>query len=260
MSTQATPNAKRNGKPGQRLTTLERLSQSVRQRRRELETLARVSEAVVSAQYLDEILRLIVTVTAELMGSKVCSLMLLDADKQHLVIKATQALSPAYRDKPPIKVGQSISGQAVKERRPISVLDVTKDRRYMFPAVAKREGLCSLLCVPMTVKDRVIGVISCYTSQEHRFTEDEIRALSTIANQAAVAIEHTRVLDEAVATREALETRKLVERAKGILMEEGRLTEAQAFRALQQQSMEKRKSMRDVAEAILMVRELKQRA
>lgn len=260
MSTQAAPNAKRNGKRGQHPTTLERLHQSVRQRRRELETLARVSEAVVSAQYLDEILRLIVTVTAELMGSKVCSLMLLDEANQHLVIKATQALSPAYRDKPPIKVGQSVSGRALKERRPISVLDVTKDRRYMFPAIAKREGLCSLLCVPMAVKNRVIGVVNCYTSREHRFSDDEIRVLSTIANQAAVAIEHTRALDEAVATREALSARKMIEQAKGLLMSEAHLTEEQAFRLLQKQSMEKRKSMRDIAEAILMVRELKQRA
>ena len=91
-------------------------------------------------------------------------------------------------------------------------------------------------------------------------SEDEIRALSTIANQAAVAIEHTRLLDEAVATRKALETRKLVERAKGILMEDNRLTEAQAFRMLQQQSMQRRKSMQQVAEAVVLARELRVRA
>lgn len=233
-----------------------RLHRSVQQHRRELRTLAQVSEVVVSEQYLDEILQLIVTVTAELMHSKICSLMLLDDAKQELVIKATQALSPAYRNKPPIKVGQSISGKAVKERGPITVLDVANDRGYMFPELAKREGLCSLLCVPMIAKDQVIGVLNCYTSQPHRFSNDEVRALSTIANQAAAAIERTRLLDEAVTAREALETRKLVERAKGILMAEARLTEAQAFRALQQQSMQKRKSMRDIAEAIVLSREI----
>ena len=233
-----------------------RLYQSVRQHRRELETLARVSEAVVSEQYLDEILRLIVTVTAELMDSKICSLMLLDEAKQELVIKATQALSPAYRNKPPIKIGQSISGQAVKDRRPIAVTEVAKDRRYMFPELAQREGLRSLLCVPMVAKDQVIGVLNCYTSEPHHFSDDEVRALSTIANQAAAAIERTRLLDEAVTAREALETRKLVERAKGLLMAEARLTEAQAFRALQQQSMQRRKSMREIAEAIVLSREI----
>jgi len=237
-----------------------RLYQAARQRRRELETLARVSEAVVSERYLDEILQLIVTVTAELMGSKICSLMLLDEAKQVLVIKATQALSPAYRNKPPIQVGQSVSGQAVKERRPISVMDVTTNNGYMFPEIAKREGLRSLLSVPMLVEERPIGVINSYTSQEHAFSDDEIRVLSTIANQAAAAIERTRLIDEAVSAREALETRKVIEQAKGLVMAEAGLTEAQAFRLLQQQSMEKRRSMRQIAEALVLAHELKEKS
>ena len=230
------------------------------QRRRELDTLALVSEAVISSRYLDEILQLIVTVTAELMGSNICSLMLLDEAKQVLVIKATQALSPAYRNKLPIRIGESISGKAVKERQPISVLDVTKDRGYMFPEIAKREGLRSLLSVPMIVQERVIGVVNCYTAKEHRFNDEEVRLLSTIANQAAAAIERTRLLDEAVSAREALEARKVVDQAKGLLMAGGPLTESQAFRLLQKQSMEKRKSMRQIAEAVILANELKQKS
>ena len=237
-----------------------RLYQAARQRRRELETLARVSEVVVSERYLDEILQLIVTVTAELTSSKICSLMLLNEAQQSLMIKATQSLSPAYRNKPPIKVGQSISGRVVKERKPISILDVTKDNGYMFPEIAKREGLRSLLSVPMIVQERVIGVLNSYTAHEHRFSEDEIRALSTIATQAAVAIEHTRLLDEAVSAREALETRKLVERAKEILMAHSGMAGAEAFRLLQKQSMEKRKSMRQIAEALILAHELKEKS
>ncbi len=233
-----------------------RLYQAAKQRRRELETLAQLSEAVVSTRYLDEILHLIVTVTAQLMGSKICSLMLLDEAKQELTIQATQALSPSYRNKPPIRVGQSISGQALNERRSISVLDVTKDNGYMYPELAKREGLRSLLSVPMVIQNRAIGVLNCYTSQEHRFSEDEIQILSTIANQAAVVIERTRLLDETMNAREALETRKSIERAKGILMAEAGLSEAEAFRLLQKQSMEKRKPMRPIAEAMILAHEL----
>ncbi len=232
--------------------------EAARQRRRELETLAQVSEAVVSERYLDEILQLTVTVTAQLLGSKICSLMLLDEAKQTLVIRATQALSPAYRNKPPIKVGQSISGRAVKEREPISVLDVIKDNGYMFPEIARREGLRSLLCVPMVMQDRVIGVLNCYTAHEHRFSEDEIRVLSTVANQAAVAIEHTRLFDQALALQRSLEDRKAIEKAKGIVMEELRLSEAEAFRLLQKRSMEKSKTMREISEAIILASELKE--
>jgi signal transduction protein with GAF and PtsI domain len=233
------------------------LQEMERRRQRELETLTQVTQAVVSSRYLDEILQLIVTVTAELMGSKICALMLLDEEKKELVIKSTQALSPAYRDKPPIKVGQSISGQAVLQRRPIAVKDVARDSRYMYPELARQEHLKSLLSVPMIVQDRTIGVINCYTSKEHRFTKEEIQVLSAIASQAATAIERTRLIEETVTAREALQARKAIEQAKGVLMSENGLSEQQAFRMLQQQSMEKRKSMREVAEAILLVRELK---
>jgi GAF domain-containing protein len=172
------------------------------------------------------------------------------------VIKATQALSPAYRNKPPISVGQSVSGRAVKERRPISVLDVTRTDGYMYPEIAAREGLKSLLSVPMMLKERATGVLNLYTTTEHEFSEDEIRVLSTIANQAAVAIEHTRLLEQAVALQKTLEDRKLIEKAKGVLMREHGLSEAEAFRLLQKQSMEKRKTMREIAEAILLATEL----
>ena len=233
------------------------MEMSVQQLRRQLKTLAQVSQAVVSERYLDEILQLIVTVTAELMGSKICSLMLLDEAKQVLVIKATQALSPAYRNKPPIKVGQSISGRAVKERRPIGVPDVARAAGYMYPELAKQEGLKSLLSVPMMIKERAIGVLNLYTATEHAFSEDEIRVLSTIANQAAVAIENTRLLEQSASLRKSLEERKLVEQAKGLRMKALRLSEAEAFRMLQRQSMEKRKTMREIAEAILLAHEMK---
>lgn len=234
------------------------LRHEVQRLRRELDTLAEVSNAVVSERYLDEILQLIVTVTAQLMGSKICSLMLLDDAKQVLVIRATQALSPAYRTKPPIKVGQSVSGRAVKERRPISVPDVTQAEGYMYPEIAAREGLKSLLSVPMMIKQRATGVLNVYTTVEHQFSEQEIRILSTIANQAAVASEQTRLLEHSVALQKTLEDRKIMEKAKGVLMQQYRFSETEAFRTLQKQSMEKRKTMREVAEAILLTHDLVQ--
>jgi GAF domain-containing protein len=140
------------------------------------------------------------------------------------------------------------------------VLDVTSDQRYMFPDIARREGLCSLLSVPMVMQDRVIGVLNCYTSHEHRFTDEENRVLSTIANQAAVAIERTRLLEHSRVLQQSLEERKVVEKAKGLLMETRHLSESEAFRLLQKQSMEKRKTMREIAEAILLARELEETA
>ena len=215
-----------------------------------------ISRAVVSNRYLEEILSLVVNLTAGLMRSKICSLMLLDEEKRELVIKATQSLSETYRTKPPIKVGESVSGRAMLKRQPITVRDVTEDRDYKYPDIARAEGLKSLVSVPMMVKGRPIGVLNCYTSEEREFTEAEIQILSGVANQAALAIENTKLLAEKIAAVETVEARKKIECAKGILMKRRGLDEKEAYRMIQKQSMDKRRSLKEVAEAIIVSEEI----
>ncbi len=114
-----------------------------------------------------------------------------------------------------------------------------------------------MLSVPMMIKDRVIGVINFYTQKEYNFSREETSILQAIANQAAVAIENTRLDQEILATKEALETRKLVERAKGFLMKELKIPEDDAYKRIHRKSMDLRKSMREVAEAIIVAAELR---
>src|SRR4030043_1924635 len=92
-----------------------------------IEALSRISEAMTSDLYLEDVLKLIVTVTAEVMGSKICSLMLLDEEKRELVIRATQSVSEDYNKKPHVKLGEGIAGIVAMEGRPMSGLDVKVD-------------------------------------------------------------------------------------------------------------------------------------
>lgn len=224
---------------------------------KQLEALTKISQAITSDLYIEDILKLIVTVTAQVMGSKICSLMLLDERKQELMIRTTQSISEAYNKKPNIKLGEGIAGRVAKEGKPIVVLDVREDVRYLNQAVAKKEGLCSLLSVPMKVKGRVVGVLNSYISKPHEFSKEEIDILTAVANQAAIVIENARLLVETKVIREELETRKSVERAKGILMKEEGLSEQDAFRRIQKYAMDNRRSMREVAEAIILTHEMR---
>jgi signal transduction protein with GAF and PtsI domain len=218
----------------------------------QLDTLSQVSATVASNRLIEDVLQLIVTMTAQMMNSKICSIMMVDEESSELRIVATQSLSEQYRRKPSLKLGQSISGRAVLERRPIIVPDVVKERDYMYPEMARKEGLCSLLSVPMLIRDRAVGIINSYTSVPHNFTAEEIKVLQAIANQAAIAIENTRLLEKSFEMQEALEVRKLVERAKGSLMQAKGISEEEAFRVMQRQSMDRRKSMREIAEAVIL--------
>ncbi len=219
---------------------------------RQLEALAGISRAITSDLYLEDLLKLIVMVTAEVMNSNNVSLMLLDEDNQELRIRATQSISDEYLSKPHTRMGEGIAGLVAQEGRPISVRDVKEDERYVNKEVARSDNLCSLLSVPMSVKGRVTGVLNCYTSELRDFTEEEINLLTAVACQAAIAIENTELLVRTRVIQEELETRKLVDRAKDILMRGRDLSGDEAYRRIQRKAMDTRKSMRDIAEAIIL--------
>lgn len=218
--------------------------------------LSEISQAISSDQYVDDILKLIVTVTANVMDSKICSLWLLDEKEQALKIRATQTMSEEYLKERNLKLGEGIVGYVAQQKKPLAIPDVLKEPRYKEKELARKEGLVSMLSVPLKVKEKVIGVINCYTSYPHEFTETEKTILTTVANQAAICIENTELMVKTKVIQEELETRKLLERAKGILMKHHGLGEEDAFKRIRKASMDSRKSMREIAEAILLTEKM----
>ncbi|MFA5004943.1 MAG: GAF and ANTAR domain-containing protein [Candidatus Omnitrophota bacterium] len=224
---------------------------------KQIEAFSKVANLIASGMYLDELLRLIVQVTAEIMNSKISSLMLFDPDKKELIVKATQSISEAYNKKPNLKLGEGVAGVVALNNTPVCVLDIKEDKRYLNQDIAKKEGLCSLACVPLAVRGRVIGVLNCYTSKKHKFSKYELDLLTALANQAAIAIDNVELDLRARSAEEALTTRKLVERAKDILSQEANISPAEAYRLIQKQSMDMRKTMREVAEAIILSKDIR---
>lgn len=223
---------------------------------KKLEALSKISKAISSDLYLEDILRLIVVVTAEVMKSKICSLWLVDERDKALKIRATQSMSEEYLKERTLKLGEGVVGYVAEENKPLMIANVLKEPRYKEKELARKEGLVSMLSVPMCVKEKVIGVINCYTSFTHKFTKSEVEVLTTVANQAAIAIENAGLIMKAKIIEDELISRKLVERAKGILMKEQRLSEEEAFRRIQKKSMDLRKSMREIAEAVILASQI----
>ena len=220
--------------------------------KKQIQALSEISQAISSDRYLDDILKLIVTVTANVMDSKICSLWILDEKERVLRIRATQTMSEEYLKERTLNLGEGVVGYVAQQNKPLAILHVLKEPRYKEKELAKKEGLVSMLSVPLTVKDRVIGVINCYTSYSHEFNETERAVLTSVANQAAICIDNTELMVKTKVIQEELETRKLVERAKGILMKRHGLDEEEAFKRIRKTSMDNRKTMRQMAEAILL--------
>ncbi|MBW1980438.1 MAG: GAF and ANTAR domain-containing protein [Deltaproteobacteria bacterium] len=217
-----------------------------------IEALTLISRAITSDQYIEDILRLIVIVTAKVMNSEVCSLWLLDEKSKRLTIRATQSIDSDYIKERSLKLGEGVVGFVAKSNQPYEVLNVLREPRFKEKELARKMGLVSMLSVPMSVKNRVVGVINCYTSEEHEFSDTEKNLFTTVANQAAVAIVNTELMVKTKVIQEELESRKLIERAKEVLMRRRNLNGREAYRWIQKRSMDSRKSMRDVAEAILL--------
>ncbi len=236
-----------------------RLFDEAKKKALQLDSLVKVSNSITSQDYLDEILSLIVVVTAEMLNSKVCSIMLLDEKGHELVMKAAQGLSEEYKRKPNVKVETSLTGQVVKTKQPMIINDVKKEERFVYQDLATKDNLTSLLAVPMVVKEKAIGVVSVYTKIPHHFSQEEIDVLQLVANQAAVAVENTKLVEEALRAKEALETRKVVERAKGILMQMNNLAEEAAYRLIHKKSMDSCRSMKEIAESIILMDEIRKK-
>ena len=221
------------------------------------DALSKISRAITSELYLEDVLKLIVTLTANVMNAKICALWLLDEKSQRLKIKATQSLSREYLKERSLALGEGIVGLVAAQRKPLVIPEVLRDERYKEKKLAHKENLVSMVSVPMMVKKRVIGVINCYTTAAYAFTSSDVELLSTVANQAAVAIENTELMVKTKVIQEELETRKKVEKAKGILMKEQNMSEEAAYDMLRKSSMNRRLPMKDIADAIILSFEIK---
>jgi signal transduction protein with GAF and PtsI domain len=223
-----------------------------------IKALMDISRAITSDLYLEDILKLIVMVTAKVTGVEICSLWLIDESvtPKKITLKATQALDPYYLKDRSLNMDEGVVGYVTTHKRPLIIKNVLNEPRFKEKEMAKKLGLVSMVGVPLQVQDeKVIGVLNCFTAEPHEFSETEVNLITTVANQAATAIINTELMVKTKVIQEELETRKLVERAKEILMRRRQMNGNDAFRWIQKKSMDSRKSLRLVAEAILLSEE-----
>jgi signal transduction protein with GAF and PtsI domain len=224
-----------------------------------IKALMDISGAITSDLYLEDILKLILMVTARVTGVEICSLWLIDGSVSPIKIrlKASQTIDPEYMKDRSLNMNEGVVGFVATNKIPLIVENVLDEPRFKEKEMAKKLGLVSMVSVPLQVKDeKVIGVLNCFTASYHKFSETEVNLIITVANQAAVAILNTELMVKTKVVQEELETRKLVERAKEILMNLRNKTGEEAYHWIRKRSMDTRKSMRCVAEAIILSAEL----
>lgn len=180
------------------------LFEQLRLKARLLESLASVSRIINSTLSLDEALTVITREACALMQAKMCSLMMLDASRAWLDLRASFGAGEAYVGKPRLGMQESLIGGVVRRKKPVQVEDVRVSSRYHHVEVARREELVSLLSVPLIFNGEAVGALNIYTSERHVFSNEEIRILAAFAELSAIAIEKAQLYERVLDVEEQL--------------------------------------------------------
>jgi signal transduction histidine kinase len=180
------------------------LYQAVAHNARQLESLFSVAQSILSSLNLQEILQRVTQDGCRLMDTKVCSLMLLDPTREFLELRACYGAGAEYLQKPPLPVDDSATGFVIRRRKPLRVYNVEEHDEFRHTEMARKEGLVSLLSVPLVVGDTAIGALNVYTAEPYRYSNQDVRTLSALASLAAVAIENARLHERIVDVEEQL--------------------------------------------------------
>jgi uroporphyrinogen-III synthase len=215
-------------------------------------TLSRIAAADGFHQALDRVLDFAVDVVK----CDSCFIYVLEGNE--LVLGASKNPHEELLDRLKLRLGQGITGWVAEHREPVAVFrEAYKDSRFKYFNELPEDRYEAFLSVPLLSRGRLVGVMNLQHREPHVYDARDIRLLSTIGFLAGAEIEVARLETENSDLSQQLETRKLVERAKGILQRELGLTEEQAYLSIQRQSRQKRKTMKEIAEAIVLSEEVK---
>lgn len=234
-----------------------KISEKTKNLKKELSFLYKVAQSVHSLE-INELLKEIVKVASEITKADSCLIYVINKNRQELTLRASKNPHADLLRRITMKLGEGITGWVAQEKKPVAISQgAAKDIRFKFFRSLPEDKFEAFLSVPIINKIGVVGVINVQHKKKHFHSEMEVNLLEAIGKLVGGVVENALLIEESLALKETLELRKLIERAKGILMKKNNLNEADAYRTLQQESMNSRKSLKEIADAIILVDKLK---
>ncbi len=180
------------------------LHERIRVKARLFETLVSVGQTINSTLNLDEALQVITREACQLMDARMCSLLMVDETGEWLDLRASFGAGKAYINNSRLLMAESVLGAVVRRKKALQIDNVQSSNRYQNAEVARREGLVSLLSVPIIFAGQAIGTVNVYKAQVHNFSNEEIRILSALAELSGPAIEKARLYEHIINMEEEL--------------------------------------------------------
>jgi uroporphyrinogen-III synthase len=221
-----------------------------------IDFLHEITSRIASADSFHAVLGRIVDFVTAVVPCDSCFIYVLEGDK--LVLRASKNPHADVIDHLGIKLGQGITGWVAEHREPVALAsNASEDSRFKLFKNLPEDRFEALLSTPILCAGRVVGVINLQHRNSYQHTLNEVRLLSTIGYLVGAEVERARLENENAQLAGRLEARKAVERAKGILQRDLSVGEEEAYRMMQRESRQRRKSMLEIAEAILLGEEIR---
>jgi len=216
-----------------------------------------ISSRIALADPLHLVLERIVAFVSAIIPCDSCFIYTREEEK--LILRASKNPHADMLDRLGLAVGEGLAGWVAQHREPVAIsAHASDDPRFSVFANLPEDRFEAILSTPILCSSRVVGVINLQHRNTYVHTDLQIRLLSTIGYLVGAEVERARLETENYELVNRLETRKTVDRAKGILQRDLGLSEDDAYRMMQKESRHRRKSMRDIAEAILLSNDIHQ--
>lgn len=224
--------------------------------RTDIDVLHEIGSRIAAADPLHVVLARVVEFVSSVVPCDSCFVYVLEADD--LVLRASKTPHPDVVDRLTLRVGQGITGWVAEHRQPVAVdRHAFEDPRFQTFNELPEDRYEAFLSVPLLSRSKLVGVINLQHRRPHHHSRRDIQLISMIGFLVGAEIEMARLEVENSQLSERLETRKVVDRAKGILQRELGITEEEAYLTIQRQSRQRRKTKREIAEAIVLGDELR---
>ena len=211
---------------------------------------------IAAADPLHDVLNEIVAFVADHVSCDSCFIFVLEGED--LVLRASKNPHSEVLDRLRMRLGQGITGWVAEHREPVAISrHASLDPRFKVFTELPEDNYEAILSVPAISRGRVVSVINVQHRESHVYNSREIKAISTIGHLVGAAIDMARLENEVSLLSDKLATRKVVERAKGVMQRDLSISEEEAYMIIQRQARQRRKSMKEISEAILLSDELK---
>ena len=222
----------------------------------EIEFLHEIGSRFAAADSLHSVLNRVVHFVATVVQCDSCFVYVLE--NEELVLRASKNPHADVVDRLRLRVGQGLTGWVAEHRQPIAIpLHAFEDPRFQVFNELPEDHYEAFLSVPVLCRGRLVAVINLQHRDPHEHSWNEIQLVSTVGFLVGAEIELARLESENSQLSERLETRKVLDRAKGILQRDLGITEEEAYLTIQRQSRQRRRSKREIGEAILLADDLR---